>query len=94
MTYKEVGNELPEFWVHEEEGDSIEGIYKQKIENVGKNNSSVYVLDVDGELRSVWASTVIDSKMIYISEGDNIRITYKGKEKKYKNYIIEKDEGN
>jgi len=92
MVFKEVGNELPEFWQHEEEEDSIEGIFIKKLNDVGENKSIVYILEVEGILRSVWASTVIDSKMIHVTEGDRIRITYKGKEKNYKNYIVEKDE--
>ena len=96
MVYKEVGKELPEVWKPEKEGDFIEGIYAQKKENVGANHSNLYHIDVDGVLRSIWGSKVLDDKMCYISIGDKIKITYQGKEKgkeqDYHKYLVEKDE--
>lgn len=92
MVFKEVGNELPEVWNPENEGDQIEGIYIKKKENVGENKSNLYILDVDGTHKSIWGSTVLDDKMDYVSVGDKIRITYQGKEKNYKKYLVEKDE--
>ena len=91
MVFKEVGAELPEVWHHEEEGMSIEGIYIKKKENVGENKSNLYILEVGGKLKSIWGSTVLDDKMDYVSKGDKVRITYRGKDK-YKKYSVEKDE--
>ena len=92
MVFKEVGKELPEAWKPEQEGDSITGVYAQKKENVGANKSNLYYIDVNGVLKAVWGSIVLDDKMCYISIGDLIKIIYKGKIKKYHNYIVEKDE--
>ncbi len=96
MTFKEVGNELPEIWKPEKEGDFIVGIYKQKKERVGKNNSNLYVLDQGQKLMSVWGSTVLDDLMVcHANIGDKIKITYRGEdeEKNYKKFKLEIDDG-
>ena len=92
MTYKKVGEDLPEIW-EPKEGDSIEGVYKGNQHNVGKNKSNIYSIKVEGELKNVWGSTVLDRKMISVEEEDQIRITYDGKaeEKDYKKYTVEVD---
>ena len=92
MTFKKVGEDLPETW-EPKEGDSIEGIYKGKQHNVGKNKSTIYNIKVDGKLKSVWGSTVLDRKMMDLEEDETIRITYDGKDeiKDYKKYTVEVD---
>ena len=92
MVFKEVGKELPEVWKPEKEGDKIEGTYIRKKEKVGKNKATLYVLDVNGEKKTVWGSTVLDDKMDDVLIGDLIRITYEGEEKNYHKYLVEKDE--
>ena len=91
MVFKEVGTELPEVWKPEKEGDYIEGVYIKKKEKTGPNKSNLYVLEVAGEKKAVWGSKVLDDKMDDVEIGDLIRITYKGEEKKYHKYIVEKD---
>ena len=92
MVFKEVGNELPEQWNPETEGESIEGVYKQKKSDVGKNKSTIYIINVAGILTSIWGYTVLDDKMNYVDIDDTIKITYLGIEKNYKNFKVEKDE--
>lgn len=94
IVFKEVGTELPEIWSPEKKDDSIEGIYVKTKSNVGINKANLYILDVDGVIRSMWGSTVLDDKMVHVSEGDKIKITYLGKdkEKNYHKYKVEKDE--
>lgn len=94
MAKKEVGTELPEVWVPEKAGDSIEGIYLKKKENVGKNKANLYVLDVEGTRKSVWGSTVLDDKMDDVNIGDLVTITFEGddKEKGYHKYKVEVEE--
>ncbi len=93
MVFKEVGKELPETWKPENEGDFIEGIYAKRKTQVGANKSNLYYIEVDGVLKAVWGSQVLDDKMDdpKIVIGDKIRITYEGKEKKYHKYKVEKD---
>ncbi len=92
MTFKKVGEDLPELW-EPNKGDSITGVYKGKQHNVGKNKSTVYNIKVDGELKSFWGSTVLDRKMLEVEEEETIRITYDGKdeEKDYKKFTVEVD---
>lgn len=93
MVKKEVGNELPPVWKPEKEGESIEGIYTRRKQNVGENKANLYTLKVDGEIKAIWGSIVLDEKMDHVSEGDLITITYLGKEKKYHKYKVEVEEG-
>jgi hypothetical protein len=83
-----------------EEGDTITGVYKRMKENVGTNNSRLYVLqefDKDDVLQSettgVWGSTVLDARMDEVPEGSLVKIEFvgmeKGKQQKpYKNFRV------
>ncbi len=77
MVFKEVGNEFPESW-NPEAGESIEGIFKQHKIDVGKKKYSIYILEVNGELKTVWGSKVLDERMLSVKIGELIRITYEG----------------
>jgi hypothetical protein len=75
------------------EGDSIEGEYVEKYENIGPNKSNVYALDVQGERVGVWGSTVIDARMADVPLGVTIGFEYLGLEKgkggkEYKNFMV------
>lgn len=61
-------------------GDSIQGIYIEKEENVGQYNSNLYTLkNKDGEIK-FWGSTVLDNLMEKVPFGREVRITYMGKQ--------------
>jgi len=92
MTFEKVGEDLPELW-EPKEGDSITGVYKAVQHNVGKNKSNMYTIEVDGELKNFWGSTVLDGKMLSVKVEDTIRVTYEGKNEspEYKKYTIEVD---
>lgn len=84
-----------ESWKPENEGDTITGLYTQKKENVGINNSNVYMVEQAGaeEATSVWGSTVLDTKFQEIPVGSEVKIEYLGKEKgkgpkPYNNYKV------
>lgn len=95
MTFREMGNEPEEEWKPTEVGDSITGIYAKKKTKVGPNESNLYVFEVEGKLRSVWGSKLLDERMnnIHIELGDTLRITYEGKNEKpvYHKFKVEKD---
>lgn len=75
-------------------GDSIEGRYIGKKENVGKNKSNVYTLETeDGRKIGVWGSTVLDSKFQNIGIGKMVAIEYLGEKtgktgSRYKDYKV------
>ena len=82
------------------EGDSVEGVYTSKQEDVGPNKSKMYSLDVDGKEVKVWGSTVLDNKFKQLEAEDyfefdrtKIKITFlgmeKGKRGEYKNWRLE-----
>ena len=75
MAYQEID---PKIWKYENEGDFIEGVLVLKQENVGDNNSRMYSIKTSDEVLNVWGSAVLDSRMKLVSEGDKIKITFKG----------------
>lgn len=79
----EAGSGNNETWKPENEGDTIQGLYTAKKENVGINKSNIYMIEVAGdeEATSVWGSTVLDTKFQEISIGSEVKIEYLGKVK-------------
>jgi hypothetical protein len=71
-------------WIPENEGDSIIGVLLEARMDVGPNKSMLYTLEERGtqERRSVWGSTILDSRMIQVAVGEEIRIEFKGLGKK------------
>jgi len=71
------------FWKPEKEGDKIQGLLVKVEEKVGPNESMLYHLEQKGGDRiQVWGSTVLDSRMIPVKIGQEVRITYKGEAEK------------
>lgn len=75
MTYEEVN---PSEWKPSKEEDFIEGILKDKRENVGVNNSMLYSLQTENGLVGVWGSAILDARMVGVDLNDKVKITYKG----------------
>jgi|GEM_PF-4700520 len=78
-----------------EPGDSIQGMYVDKVEKYGSNGSNVYILDVEGERVGVWGSTVIDEHMKDVPFETVVGIEYAGTfpsskraGKNYKKFLI------
>ena len=73
-------------------GDSIEGEYVDKYENIGTYKSNVWVIDVNGERVGVWGSTVIDSNMEKLAIGARVGFEYaglrQGKGGEYKDFRV------
>jgi len=76
MTYQEIN---PTDWKFETDGDFIEGVLLRKQDNVGVNKSMLYSVEtLDGDVKSVWGSAILDSRMALAKVGDKIKITFKG----------------
>lgn len=71
-------------WIPEKEGDSIIGVLLEARMDVGPNKSMLYTLEERDtrERRSVWGSTILDSRMIQVAVGEEIKIEFKGLGKK------------
>ena len=82
--YKPVGGEATDRnWPPKGEtlsvGDSIEGKYASKNENIGVNKSNVYVIETkEGEKVGVWGNTVLDARFENIEIGAQVAIEYLG----------------
>lgn len=59
-------------------GDSIEGRYIEKVTDVGKHKSNVYVLEVGTARIGVWGSTVLDGRFGKIAIGKMVAVEYLG----------------
>jgi len=70
------------------DGNCIEGVLKAKREGIGPNSSRAYTVDAATETGiecvTLWGSTVIDTLMEKAKEGDAIKLTFLGWEKKPK----------
>ena len=63
----------------------MKGVYVDKEEHVGDNNSNMYYFDTDNlGTVGVWGSAIIDARMRTASFGDTIVIIYLGKKKSEK----------
>lgn len=59
-------------------GDIIEGIYLGMEIGVGPNNSKMYNVRTSDGVKSVWGSTILDSRMKNVKEGEELKIEYLG----------------
>jgi hypothetical protein len=80
--------EKDNMWEPEAIGESIQGIYIEKEEDVGQYRSNLYTIKTkeEGE-KKFWGSTVLDDLMGKVALGSEVLITYQGKQpsKKGKN---------
>lgn len=84
-------------------GPVITGYYVGKKTNVGKNNSTLYELELldtakAGSIVSIWGSQLIDGKFTDIPQGCMVRISFLGnaqpktpKGRAYQNFKVEYD---
>ena len=92
--WQEVNPDTENMWNFREQ-KTIQGVYVAKKENVGENNSNIYVLNTnDGKKIGVWGSVVLDSRFEQIQQGAEVKIEYLGKTKgekggrEYHNYKV------
>lgn len=94
--WKKTGEMVPA-WDYEAAGANAElvGVYKNMREHVGPNDSKLYTFEKDdGEVISLWGSTVIDNRMTEVPLGYLTRVVYLGKKtpktggKAYHNFDI------
>lgn len=77
-------------WHHETQPE-ISGVLKEIQEDVGPNNSRIYVLGTPEGDVSIWSTTVLDSKLKDIPVGTFIQIEYLGQKTNEKNGRTFKD---
>jgi len=75
MAYKKID---PTLWTYEEDGDFVEGIVFSKEDGIGENKSWMYCIETSEGVKNVWGSAILDSRMIFVSVGEKVKITYKG----------------
>jgi len=79
------------------EKPKFRGVFLDKKENQGdENNSTIYNFTMDdGSIVGFWGSTVLDTKLRRVQEGDEVKIEYVGevesqkkKGRKYKDFKV------
>jgi hypothetical protein len=77
MAYREL---IGSFWKPQKDGDQVEGLYINKEEHVGQNDSKLYSIErLDNhEIVQIWGTTVLDNRMSLAKIGQQLKITYKG----------------
>jgi len=72
--------EKPTFWEPAAQGETLEGKYIDLEEDVGQYKSKLYTIRTsEGEVKA-WGSTVLDELMRKVDLGNEVRITYNGKQ--------------
>ena len=94
MTEKIYEDIEQEFWGYEKAGDFIAGTYLGMRTGVGENKANLYTLRTPAGVISIWGSTVLDTKLPFINENDDIKIIYLGEKtgrgsRKYKDFKIQ-----
>lgn len=60
-------------------GDALEGTFIKVQPNVGANHANVYTFKTnDGEMVSVWGSTILDTRFENLNPGEEVMIKYLG----------------
>jgi hypothetical protein len=85
-----------------EENPVVEGTYLGKQTEVGENKSNLYKIKQDsGDIVAVWGSSVLDTKMGNVGEGQRVRIEFLGRKKSktkghaaFKDFAVFVDDGN
>ena len=73
--------EMADSWNYKELGVGAEliGVFVNKEEHVGKNDSNVYTFELpDGTYKSVWGSTVLDARLKTLKISEEVKIVYLG----------------
>lgn len=74
--------DFPKMWNWDEDGEKVEGELVRVDEKVGKNESNVYTIRIEGgEEIGIWGTTVLDSRLKDLELGTKVQIIYKGKRK-------------
>lgn len=77
----------PNVWKPENEGDEIQGVLIRIQDSLRFDNKVYHLETKEGEQitqKVVFGSTVLDDRMGYVKEGDQVRIVYKGLQKNQK----------
>jgi len=74
-------------WDFKEKGEGAEftGIFVDRDEHVGENDSNVYNFKTkDGDIIGVWGSTILDVRLKNLEKGEEVKIVYLGQAKSEK----------
>ena len=73
----------PGIWKPEEKKDSITGTLINKMAKTDQVSARYYI-ESDGKTYLIWGSAILDSRLMLVSVGTRVRITYLGMSKNMK----------
>ena len=97
--YEEVGDYWEKMFAFENKGDSISGIFRGSVANIGENESNVHIFEVAGERIGVWGSSVLDKRMDSVKLDALIMVVLEGREvsektgREYKDFKVYQKKG-
>jgi len=82
--YEEVGDFWESMFTFEKPGDFIQGMFCGTVANVGENESSVHIIQHDGERVGIWGSAVLDKRMSSVNLNADVMIVFQSLEQSEK----------
>ena len=82
--YEEVGDFWESMFTFESPGDFIQGKFCGTVANVGENESSVHIIEKDGERVGIWGSAVLDKRMSSVNLNADVMVVFQSLEQSEK----------
>lgn len=76
--WDEVGDHWEEMFIFDKDHLEIEGTFLGTAPHIGENDSNVHILNSKGIRTGIWGSSLLDTRMKGVEEGDYIMIRYIG----------------
>ncbi len=98
MVWKKLqGSSFPASWDPAKE-NVIEGNLTEVKDDIGSNQSRVYILSTDNGLRTIWESAGLRDSMDMVQTGQRVRVTFEGRKinprsgREFKSFTVEIDD--
>jgi len=78
--YDEVGDFWESMFTFESPGDFIQGKFCGTVARVGENESSVHIIEHEGERKGIWGSAVLDKRMSSVNLNADVMIVFQSLE--------------
>ena len=78
--YDEVGDFWESMFTFESPGDFIQGMFCGTVARVGENESSVHIIQSEGERKGIWGSAVLDKRMNSVNLNADVMIVFQSLE--------------
>lgn len=77
--WEEVVESWDDIFTFDKKNDTITGLLRAKVPDIGPNKSTVYIIEKDGVKLGIWGSTILDHRMRTVQPQDEVMVVYLGK---------------